>query len=73
MSNNIFDFAPHELNHSAFWAWILASLSDDYKEKTQNKIRIRIASKFLKNVGIAKSVIRNILVEHQSSLVLIPL
>ena len=67
MSNNIFDFAPHELNHSASWAWILASLSDDYKEKTQNKIRKRIASKFLKNVGIAKSVIRNILVEHQSS------
>lgn len=66
MTKNIFDFAPHELNHSAFWAWILASLEDN-KEKTQNKIRIRIASNFIKKVGIAKSDMEKISIEHQSS------
>ncbi|MCL4365360.1 PD-(D/E)XK nuclease family protein [Candidatus Marsarchaeota archaeon] len=67
MSNNIFDFAPHELNHSAFWAWILASLSKDNHKNKQNEIGRRIASKFLKKVGIDKSAIKNISVEHQAS------
>ena len=67
MSNSIFDFAPHELNHSAFWAWILDSLSNERSEDPKNKTRISIAHKFLEKAGITDSEIKIVSVKHQSS------
>ena len=67
MTNSIFDFAPHELNHSAFWAWILASLSKDNHKNKENEIRWGIATRFLKEAKLDKAVIKNISVEHQAS------
>ena len=50
---NLFNFAPSELSHSAFWAWVLQSL--DANSISELAGPQRIASKFVKRIGASES------------------
>jgi len=66
---NIFDFAPHELNHSAFWAFVLSSLNPKNYSKDYKNAKV-IAQKFMKQKelnDISLQNIQSVKVEHQIS------
>jgi len=69
-SRNIFDFAPHELNHSAFWAFVLYSLNPKKNYSKDDKNAKVMAQKFMKQKKlnhISLHNIQSVKVEHQIS------
>ncbi|MEA2031167.1 MAG: PD-(D/E)XK nuclease family protein [candidate division Zixibacteria bacterium] len=52
ISNNFFDYAPRELTHSSFWAWVLVH------SNMPNTDEYKLANSFLNHVGIINEVVK---------------